>query len=71
MHYLSWELRDQLFLTCLLPEPDQVDLRTTATTSQCLAEEARHNAEAQATTIPLPVYIAVMGIKGNLILRQG
>jgi len=26
MHHLSWELRDQLFLTCLLPEPNQVDL---------------------------------------------
>jgi len=26
MHHPSWELRDQLFLTCLLPEPDQVDL---------------------------------------------
>ena len=26
MHYPSWELGDRLFLTCLLPEPDQVDL---------------------------------------------
>jgi len=26
MHHLSWELGDQLFLTRLLPEPDQVDL---------------------------------------------
>jgi len=25
-HHLSWELRDRLFLTCLLPEPDQVEL---------------------------------------------
>jgi len=25
-HYLSWELGDRLFLTHLLPEPDQVDL---------------------------------------------
>jgi len=25
-HYLSWELGDQLFLTRLLPEPNQVDL---------------------------------------------
>jgi len=58
MHYPSWELGDRLFLTCLLPEPDQVDLRATATTSQCLTEEARRSAEAQATATPLPAYVA-------------
>jgi len=47
-----------LFLTCLLPEPDQVDLQATATTSQHLAEGARRSAEAQAATTPLPAYIA-------------
>jgi len=26
MHHPSWKLGDRLFLTCLLPEPDQVDL---------------------------------------------
>jgi len=58
MHHLSWELGDRLFLTHLLPEPDQVDLRAIATTSQCLAEEARCNAEAQAAATPLPTYVA-------------
>jgi len=47
-----------LFLICLLPEPDQVDLRATATTSQHLAEGARRSAEAQAAATPLPAYIA-------------
>ena len=46
MHHPSWELGDRLFLTHLLPEPNQVDLRATATTSQCLAEGARRSAEA-------------------------
>jgi len=58
MHHPSWELRDQLFLTRLLPEPDQVDLRATATTSQRLAEGARRSAEAQAAATPLPTYVA-------------
>jgi len=58
MHHPSWELRDQLFLTRLLPEPNQVDLRATATTSQHLIEGARCSAEAQATTTPLPAYVA-------------
>jgi len=52
-HHPSWELRDRLFLACLLPEPDQVDLRATATTSQRLVEGARRSAEAQAVTTPL------------------
>jgi len=56
-HYLSWELGDQLFLTHLLPEPDQVDLWAMATTSQHLAKEARHSTEAQAAAIPLPTYV--------------
>jgi len=58
MHHPSWELGDRLFLTRLLPEPDQVDLRATATTSQRLAEGARRSAEAQAAATPLPAYIA-------------
>ena len=57
-HHPSWELGDRLFLTRLLPEPDQVKLQATATTSQRLAEEARHSAEAQAAATLLPIYIA-------------
>jgi len=57
-HHLSWELGDRLFLTCLLLEPDQVNLQATATTSQHLVEGARHSAEAQAATTPLPTYVA-------------
>ena len=44
-HHLSWELRDQLFLIYLLPEPDQVDLQAMTTISQHLMEGARHSAE--------------------------
>jgi len=58
MHYPSWELRDRLFLICLLSEPDQVDLRAMTTTSQRLTEGARCSAETQATATPLPAYIA-------------
>jgi len=58
MHHPSWELGDQLFLTRLLPEPNQVDLRATATTSQRLAEGARRSAEAQAAATPLLTYVA-------------
>jgi len=58
MHHLSWELGDQLFLTCLLPEADQIDLRATTTTSQYLVEGARHSTETQAATTPLPAYVA-------------
>jgi len=58
MHHPSWELRDQLFLTCLLPEPDPVDLRAMTTTSQRLAEEARHSTETQAAATLLPAYVA-------------
>jgi len=47
-----------LFLTHLLPEPDQAELRAVATTSQRLAEGARHSAEAQAAATPLPIYVA-------------
>jgi len=46
-----------LFLTHLLPEPDQVELRAAATTSQCLVEGARRSAEAQAAATPLPAYV--------------
>jgi len=57
-HHPSWELEDRLFLTHLLLEPDQVDLRATATTSQRLAEGARRSAEAQTAATPLPTYVA-------------
>jgi len=58
MHHPSWELGDRLFLTCLLPEPDQVELRAMATMSQCLAEGARRSAEALSAATPLSVYVA-------------
>jgi len=57
-HHPSWELGDRLFLTHLLPKPDQVDLRATTTTSQHLVEGARRSAETQATATPLFAYIA-------------
>ena len=57
MYHPSWELGDQLFLTRLLPEPNQVDLRAMTTTSQCLIEGAKRSAEAQATATPLPAYV--------------
>jgi len=56
-HHPSWELGDQLFLTRLLPEPDQVELQAAATTSQRFAEGARCSVEAQAAATPLPAYI--------------
>jgi len=46
-----------LFLTCLLPEPDQVDLQATTMTSQYLVEGARRSVETQATATLLPAYI--------------
>jgi len=57
MHHPSWELRDRLFLTRLLPEPDQINLQAMATTSQRLAEGARRSVEAQAAATLLPAYI--------------
>jgi len=42
---------------CLLLELTQTDLRAMATTSQRLAERARHSKETQAATTPLPVYV--------------
>jgi len=57
-HHLSWEPGDRLFLTHLLPEPDQAKLQAMATTSQRLAEGARRSAEAQAAATPLPAYTA-------------
>jgi len=39
-HHPGWELRDQLFLTHLLLEPNQVDFRAVVTTSQRLVEGA-------------------------------
>jgi len=56
-HHPSWEFEDQLFLTRLLLEPDQVDLQATTTMSQRLAEGARRSAEAQAAATPLPAYV--------------
>jgi len=58
MHHLSWELKDQLFLTRLLPEADQVDFQAMTTTSQHLTEGARRSMEIQAAVTPLPVYVA-------------
>jgi len=57
-HHPSWELGDRLFLMRLLPEPNQVELRAAATTSQRLVERARRSAEAQAAATPLPAYVA-------------
>jgi len=57
MYHPGWELGDQLFLTRLLPEPNQVDLRAAATTSQRLVEETRHSVEAQAAATLLPTYV--------------
>jgi len=54
----DWEPEDRLFLTCLLPELTPTDLRATATTSQRLAEGARRSKVTQATTTPLPTYVA-------------
>jgi len=44
-YYPGWEPGDQLFLTHLLPELAQVDLRATTTTSQRLVEGARCSTE--------------------------
>ena len=41
-----------------LLELTQTDLRVMATTSQRLAEGARHSKETQAATTPLPTYVA-------------
>jgi len=54
----NWEPGDQFFLTRLLPELTQTDLRAMATTSQRLVEGARHSKETQAATNPLPAYVA-------------
>ena len=72
MHHPSWELGDQLFLTRLLPEPDQVDLRAMTTTSQRLAEGARRSAETQATATPLPTYVVELDVflEENLYTRR-
>jgi len=53
----NWEPGDRLFLTCLLPELTQTDLRAMATTSQRLAEGARRSKETQAATTLLPTYV--------------
>jgi len=54
----DWEPGDRLFLMRLLPELTPTNLRAMATTSQRLAEGARHSKETQATTTPLPAYVA-------------
>jgi len=54
----NWEPGDRLFLTRLLPELTQTDLQAMAMTSQHLAEGARRSKETQATTTPLPAYVA-------------
>jgi len=54
----DWETGDRLFLMLLLPELTEADLQAMATTSQHLAEGARHSKETQAATTPLPTYIA-------------
>ena len=54
----AWEPGDRLFLTRLLPELTQTDLRAIATTSQRLAEGARRSKKTQANIAPLPTYIA-------------
>jgi len=46
-----------LFLTRLLPEPDQVDLQAMTMTSQRLVEGARRSAETQAAATLLPTYV--------------
>jgi len=58
MYHPSWEPGDQLFLTRLLPELTQVDLRATTMTFQRLAEGARCSAETRATVTQLPAYVA-------------
>ena len=50
----NWEPGDRLFLTRLFLELTQVNLWAAATTSQCLAEEARRSKETLATATPLP-----------------
>jgi len=57
MHHSSWKLRDRLFLTRLLLEANQVNLQAMTTTSQCLAEGARHSTETQAAVTSLLAYI--------------
>jgi len=54
----DWEPGDRLFLMHLFPELTLTNLRAMATTSQCLAEGARCSKEIQATTTPLPAYVA-------------
>jgi len=54
----DWEPGDRLFLTRLFPELTPTDLQAMATTSQRLTEGARHSKEIQATTTPLPAYVA-------------
>jgi len=54
----DWEPGDRLFLTHLFLELTQVDLWAVATTSQRLAEGARHSKETLTAATPLSVYIA-------------
>jgi len=53
----DWELGDRLFLIHIFPELTEVNLRATATTSQCLVEGARRSKETLAAATLLPAYV--------------
>jgi len=53
----DWEPGDRLFLTRLLLELTQTDLRAMATTSQRLVKGARRSKETRAATTLLPAYV--------------
>jgi len=60
---IDWEKGEVEMTRCpllmrLLPELTLTDLQAMATTSQRLAEGARRSKETQATTTPLPTYVA-------------
>jgi len=50
----EYEPGDRLFMTRILPDSTRKDLRTTSTTSQKLAEEARRSTEARKEPFILP-----------------
>jgi len=57
MYYPDWKLGDWLFITRLIPELTQANLRATATTSKHLAKGARCSKETQAATTLLSAYV--------------
>jgi len=57
MYCSNWEPGDRLFLIHVFLELTQADLQATATTSQRLAEGARHNKEMHAATTLLSAYV--------------